>query len=205
LSRDYTIGLDLDGCVYQWDKTARYMLRRRMEDRGEQPTDALYHASTSWDYIEENVSKEDWEWLWSSGTRQGLYRYGHVVSGAIEGVQGLANIGDVVVITARPKDAVNDTLTWLGTFFDKASLSGIVIQSNGQKKSQVEPVPDVYIDDGAHNLDDVLLNTDSLAIQFVQPWNAEYSPSLKALDRWHPALGWRNTVAVVEWAKRERP
>jgi 5'(3')-deoxyribonucleotidase len=201
----FLIGLDLDGVCYQYEKTARYMIRRRMEDRGETPPYELSEPSQSWNWIREYAPAKDWDWLWAHGTAAGLYRYGHVVSGSIEGVQALNELGDVVVITARPKDAVHDTMVWLSTMFDKAPLSGLVIQSgNGQKKSDVQPAPDVFIDDAKHNADDLLRNTSSHVVLFDQPWNQDYVPwegpkSKRAESRYRfeRASGWREVVSAV--------
>jgi 5'(3')-deoxyribonucleotidase len=200
----FTIGLDLDGVCYQWDRTARYMIRQRILDRGETPDPGLSWPSESWDWIQDHSPKADWRWLWSGGIEAGLFRYGHVVRGAMEGVRELAKLGSVVAITARPQSAVHDTLAWLSLFFDKVPLSGIVIQSDGQKKSQVTPAPDVYIDDGIHNYLDILGNTEAYIVQFVQPWNRLWSPRESDRGRWLRADGWPETVEKVRWAKEHR-
>jgi len=186
------IGLDLDGVCYNWDKTARYMLRKRYVNSGRVIPIELTTESRSWDYIMEAVTPDDWKWLWSEAIDQGLYRYGNVVKGAIEGVQELNELGDVIVITHRPKTAVHDTLVWLSTMFDKAPLSGLVIQSHkGQRKSDVRPQPDVYIDDAIHNAEDILENTDKRIIVYDQPWNQSGPVSHKRLAR---AYGWSEVV-----------
>jgi uncharacterized HAD superfamily protein len=212
VSRRFRIGLDLDGVVYNWDKTARYMIRTRIENRGETPPPELLQESADWDWIQNHVSEEDWRWLWREGTREGVYRYGHVIKGAIEGVQKLAELGDVTVITSRPKDAVNDTLAWLALFFNRANLAGINILSDGQPKSSVEPEPDLYVDDGIHNFVDILSNTTARVIKFEQPWNAwwwhpasvERFPD-SACDRFLTAASWRGVVSLAEWARENRP
>jgi 5'(3')-deoxyribonucleotidase len=202
VSKTFVIGLDLDGVCYQFEKTARYMIRRRIQDRGEIPNPGLYVPSHNWDWIKDHCPKQDFDWLWETGVSQGLFRYGHVVTGAIEGVQEINELGDVVAITARPKAAVHDTLVWLSTMFDKAPLSGLVIQSDqAQHKSQVKPNPDVFIDDGIHNFTDVLDNTDSFLIRFEQPWNADYEAPYEHWDRYLTANGWRETVEQVRWVK----
>lgn len=201
---DFLIGLDLDGVCYNFERTARYMIRRRMEVRGETPPPELSEPSRNWDWIKDHSPERDWAWLWKDGVREGLFRYGHVIPGAVEGVRELNEIGDVVAITARPQDAVHDTLAWLAMFFDKAPLSGIVIQSFGQKKSEVRPLPDVYIDDGTHNLEDVLENTESSVVQFLQPWNENWRPPHGREVRHFHASGWAQTVTVVQWVKDGR-
>jgi 5'(3')-deoxyribonucleotidase len=198
----YIIGLDIDGVCYHFERTARYMLRRKLSDEGREVPAALYEPSYSWNAIEENVSPEDWGWLWTAGVEAGLFRYGHVVGGAIEGVQALNELGDVVAITTRPKQAVHDTLVWLATMFDKAPLSGINILSHGQAKSEVRPQPNIYVDDGTHNLDDIVENTKPhvRAVLFDQPWNQGYTHPYRN-HRWARAVGWAEVVRLVREAK----
>lgn len=195
---DLLIGLDLDGVCYKWDETARYMLRQRIMAKGANPPAELFFPSQTYNSIQEIVSPGDWKWLWTGAISEGLYRYGHVVNGAIEGVRELNLLGDVVVITHRPQAAVHDTLAWLTFMFDKAPLTGVVIQSNGQGKSAVTPTPDIYIDDMPHVANDILLNTASQMVLFDQPWNQGFEPSARLVR----AKGWRDVVTAVEYARK---
>src|SRR5258706_15952527 len=95
--------------MYRWDKTARYMLRtERGYDR-----DQLGRPSRYWNEIKDIVDKEDWQWLWGTGVKMGLFRYGHLFTGTIEAVRARSALGDCVVMTHRPRSAVQDTLDWL--------------------------------------------------------------------------------------------
>lgn len=193
------IGLDLDGVCYKFESTARYMLRRRILDRGETPPIELSDVSRYWDWIKTYSTKADWAWLWSGAIEEGLYRYGHVVTGAIEGAQAISRLGSTTVITARPKGAVHDTMAWLELMLNKVPLAGVVIQSDGQKKSEV-PGIDVYIDDAKHNLEELLDNTEASVIQFVQPWNEDFEPrNLLQGARLFRAYSW---TEVVGWVTR---
>jgi 5'(3')-deoxyribonucleotidase len=195
------IGLDLDGVCYQWSATAQYMLRERMLARGETPPVELFQEPEYWDWIEDYTSPEDWSWLWSGAIEEGLYRYGHVVKGAIEGAQAISKLGETTVITARPKAAVHDTMAWLELMFNRVPLAGVVIQSDGQKKSEV-PGIDVYIDDAKHNLEELLDNTEAAVIQFVQPWNEDFEPrDTFSATRLFRAYNWREVVTQIEWLK----
>lgn len=194
------IGLDLDGVCYAFDKTVRWMLSQRIRARGEQPPASLSVAASTWDSTMESVSSSDWAWVWSGAIEEGLYRYGHVISGAIQGVQALNNLGDVYVITSRPKMAVHDTLTWLAFMFDKSPLAGVTIQSNGQKKSQANPVPDVYIDDAVHVVNEILDNTQSRVVLFDQPWNQDAPLS----HRLYRAVGWTEVVKIAAMLKEAK-
>src|SRR5688572_5241981 len=142
------IGLDLDGIVYNWDKTVRYMLRTMKGYPREGP---LGHEALHWDYIQENVKPEDWKWVWSEAIDLGLFRYGHLYTGAIEAVRNLADFADVVVITSRHPRATKDTLDFLA--YLKLPFREIHILGRELKSSV--PVCDLYIDDGPHNAVDI--------------------------------------------------
>ena len=191
----FRIGLDLDGVAYDWDKTARYMMRQHYINTGRPVPVELNIPAQSWDWINYAVEPDDWKWLWTEGIAEGLFRYGHIVKGAIEGVQELNELGEVTVITSRPKAAVHDTLVWLSTMFDKAPISGLVIQTErDQKKSDVVPVPDVYIDDALHNARDILELTKSEVVLFNQPWNTN---SILEHSRLTRANRWAEVIAEV--------
>jgi hypothetical protein len=81
--------------------------------------------------------------------------------------------------------------------FDRVPLSGVVIQFNGQRKSQVFPKPHVYIDDAPHVAKDVLENTDAHVVLYDSSLNqdVEEGPRLRR------AKGWRDVVDAVRFAK----
>lgn len=161
------IGLDIDGVMYKWDKTARYMLRDVLPDSPYK--ELLQQESQGWDWIKENVVPEHWEWLWTEGVRLGLFRYGHLYPGTIQAVRRLAEIGDVVLITHRPKNAVTDTLAWLGLL--NLPLAGVHLLTNQEPKSWVSPHCDVYLDDKPANIYDLAVNTSGTACLMARPWN----------------------------------
>lgn len=204
----YLIGLDIDGVCYHYDRTARYMLRRKLEDEGREIPWQLREPSEDWDTVSNAIDPADFEWLYAEGVHRGLFRYGHVVSGAIEGVQSLNEFGDVIAITTRPKLAVHDTMVWLSTMFDKAPLAGINILSHGQKKSAVRPQPNIYVDDATHNIEDIIENTPDYVrvVLFGQPWNTKFEgfDDPKKDKRWKRSEGWRDTVDLVRAAKAQK-
>lgn len=157
-------GLDIDGVLYNWDKTARYMLRTYKSYPEDGP---LAVESQSWDYIQRNVSKEDWNWLWNTGVKQGLFRYGHLYKGTIEGVRRLAELGDVVVITHRPRAAVQDTLDWLS--FLRLPFTETHLLTSGERKSLIKC--DLYVDDKPENFSDYFYNTDGVPLLWDRGWN----------------------------------
>lgn len=161
------IALDLDGVCYAWDKTARYMLRKKIAATGQVIPPELFRDSQHWNEIEEVVGPENFQWLWTDGVRDGLFRYGHCYTGAIEGVTELCEMGDVHIVTARPKTAYKDTIDWLSFMFDKSTISGVHF-TGGESKSSVPA--DVYIDDAPHNIEQ-LLKAGHQVVSVLRPWN----------------------------------
>jgi 5'(3')-deoxyribonucleotidase len=143
------IALDLDGVCYEWDKTARYMLRRWYFQRGRTIPPALYRPSPHWNALEEIVVPQAWDWLWRDGVRAGLFRYGHCVTGAIEGIQRLSHHErepEIHFVTARPREVYRDTADWLALMFDAVPHHLHFLRD----KSRF--VADIYVDDSADNI-----------------------------------------------------
>jgi len=175
------IGVDLDGVLYEFDKTARYMLR---EYRGyRHTTHGLHEESTHWDYISERVRPEDWRWLWREGVQLGLFRYGHVVAGGIIGLKGLLDAGHkLVVITHRPTEAIPDTLEWLA--YQRIPFSEIHILSDKEPKTNVDAA--VLIDDKPENCYQWMA-AGRRALLFNRAWN-QSCRSIKRVYGWEDAL-----------------
>ena len=174
------IGLDIDGVIYKWDKTARYMLREVLpgspynvpwlKEWDQDPTWDLHQESTRWDCIKENIHPEHWKWLWTEGVRLGLFRYGHLYPGSIQAVRELATIGEVVLITHRPKQAVEDTLAWLS--YQNLPIMGVHLLTNEENKGLVRPGVDVFLDDKPQNILDMRAgNPKTFTYLMRRPWN----------------------------------
>lgn len=186
------IGLDIDGVMYKWDKTARYMLRDVLPNSPYK--EVLQQESQGWDWIKEQVTPEHWEWLWTEGVRLGLFRYGHLYPGTIQAVRRLAEIGDVVLITHRPKTAVTDTLAWLGLL--NLPIAGLHLLTNMEPKSLVQPQCDVYLDDKPDNVTDLYLKTSAKLVCLMRrPWNAMWLPAVADIRVVH---GWNDFIRTVE-------
>jgi 5'(3')-deoxyribonucleotidase len=139
------IGLDLDGVVANWERTAKDWLNYH---RGTKLN--LEEVSTSWHSIQESVSKEDWEWLWGDAIKMGLFAELEVFDGAQTFVRGLTQLGDITILTSRPVHRISfiDTQLWWNengfppvfnwNFFDC-----------GLKKTNVRT--DVFIEDNIDN------------------------------------------------------
>lgn len=179
------IALDLDGPCYDWERTARYMLRTY---RG---LDHLTEVSTSWDSIEAAVTKEDWEWLWSEGVARGLFRYGHMRTGCRVGLEKLVAMGyDIMIVTHRPKSAIDDTMDWITLFFKDIPISGVYILYRGESKTVADA--DILIDDKPENIDE-WVSTGRRALLFDRPWNQRYRVSPLA----ERVVGWEGVVDAL--------
>ncbi len=182
------LAIDLDEVVYSWDRTAHYMLR---EYRGYNRT-TLPGQSPSWTYIPDTISKFDWQWLWTEGVKLGLFRYGHMVTGARIGLQHLRDAGhEIVVVTHRPEQATSDTLDWVGHYFKDIPLAGLHILSDEAPKSTVKA--DLLIDDKMESCLEWRGTTREPAILFDHPWNrgSEEAGILRARD-------WKHVIEIVE-------
>lgn len=157
------IAVDIDGVLYDWEGTARLLLRqyRNMD----------IPVSKRWDYIPETISDLDWAWLWSAGVDLGLFRHGHVVKGSIEGMRALAKSHELVIVTHRPAVAIHDTLKWIGLHLDTVRLAGLHLLTNEEPKTMVEA--DLLIDDRISNVEAWSRNQ-GRAILFSQPWNEDF-------------------------------
>ena len=189
--------IDLDGVVYEWQRTVRYMLNH-YRDTKLPPVSEFWHT---WNAPKELISKQDWRWLWSQGVKLGLFRYGHMTKGARIGLQELDRMGhDLLIATSRPVVAVNDTLEWVSLYFRDIPLVGIHILSDGEDKRDVDA--DVLVDD---RLENALSwgeggQVYKRALLFDRPWNQvndhreTHDLPRKSVVR---VKGWEG---VVEWA-----
>lgn len=166
------IGLDIDGVMYKWDKTARYMLREVLPNSPYKMGPLKESESQYWNWIKDNVSPEHWRWLWEEAVGLGLYRYGHLYPGTVQAVRELATVGEVVLITHRPKDAIRDTVAWLSLL--DLPVAGMSFLTNMEPKSLVLPHCDIYLDDKPENIVDLMENTSGDAVMMHQPWNKDH-------------------------------
>lgn len=186
------IGVDIDGVMYQWSKTARYMLREILPDSPYTKAGPMGQEATSWDYISSNVAPKHWKWLWVEGVRLGLFRYGHLYPGTIKAIRELAELGEVIVITHRPQQAVNDTLAWLS--YQNLPLAGVHILTDQAPKSTVRPQCDAYIDDKMENCHDLAKNTNARLVALMdRTWNQ--TDEGRAVTR---VRSWREFINLVE-------
>jgi 5'(3')-deoxyribonucleotidase len=164
------IAVDLDGTMYEYHSAFVYMARNYL---GVDMPDASEWERWDWPY--QFMHQGERRWMEEAAPRKGLYRYGHIMKGAIIGIRKLAERHDVVIITHRPRVAVQDTLAWLT--YANLPLSGLHILSEGQSKSSVQY--DLLIDDRPENIEDAI-GHGRQGVVFDQPWNQDYPALYRA-------------------------
>jgi 5'(3')-deoxyribonucleotidase len=182
------VAVDLDGPLYEFTKTARYMLRK-YKGRDDLPdTNVLFK-----NFWPKEIDKGEWDWLYTEGVDLGLFRYGHMTKDARIGLEALRDQGHrLIVATARPLRGFNDTLDWITLYFKDIPLEGIFFED---KKYKVQA--DILIDDNWDNCSDWVrlsdITDDRRALLFDRPWNQ--SP-MKENSGVYRMLGWEE---VAEW------
>jgi uncharacterized HAD superfamily protein len=180
----FRIGVDLDGVIYRWSDTARFLLQNEFGiDVGE---------SLNWDHIKDHTTAEQWTWLWSSkkdagGVGKGLFLHGNCFPGSFEALKELNELGDITIITHRPKIAVVDTLRWLATH--EVPAPNLHVLYREEQKSSVQPQCQLYVDDKVENCEDLIANTDGVVCLWARPWNEQersngISKDIKVIDNW---------------------
>lgn len=163
------VALDVDEVLYSWQRTARYLLRNLY--KGDVNGYDLTKDFEQW-VISDQIGADAYRWLFDEGVKLGLFRHGHVITGAMLGVRSLKKAGyDLVVVTHRPENAVRDTQAWLNFHFgaeDPFPFAGISILSNGEPKTDV--AWDVIVDDSPANIDQAYAEG-RIGIQFAAAWN----------------------------------
>ena len=157
------LGIDLDGVVA--DFTTGWMAFYN-RDFG---TTLRVEDSTRWDdmIVLTHFRTIDEFWAWSSDL-DGRSVFWHLepFPGAIEALQDLYRSGhDILIITAKPDFAIDDTHAWVERHHIPAS--GIHIL---EEKWEVDC--DIYLDDGPYVLPDLLRHRpDRIVCRYVRPWN----------------------------------
>lgn len=174
------VGVDLDGVIYNWGDTVRFLI---LEHHG-----IDLAPSTHWTYVQENVPAEVWEWLWKSGDHLGMFKYGSLIKGAVEGLRALSKDYDLEIITHRPAWAISDTCAFISRLPNV--WSGVHLLTKEEPKSSIDV--DIFLDDRPTVIQDTTL-AGKQAVVFDQPWNL-------GIDSPHPfwrAYGWSNVPSVI--------
>lgn len=184
------IAVDLDGVCYEFQRTYRYMMRaHRLVAMP--PVDEFW---TEWDAQLKYGLQEDHDWMWTKGVDLGLFRYGHMVTGARRALEYLVTMGnELVIVTHRPARATPDTVDWLSLYM-KGLPYELVILSNGEPKTTVKW--DVLIDDKGSNIR-TAAEAGRRGILFSRPWNTKAHWPWELIEYIDVAEGWEEVINVI--------
>ncbi len=154
----------MDGVICNWTKRAIQMLNARFEldldECGESP---------HWDWIEENVHKKHWSWLWTAGVERGLFANLELLPGAYDSLKRLTRDHRVYLITNRPQKARKDTIYWVARSLD-FDFQGIITT-----KEKWEIACDIYLDDKLENVQNLRHHRfTSHQVLFTRAYNEEF-------------------------------
>jgi 5'(3')-deoxyribonucleotidase len=158
------LGIDLDGVVC--DFNAGWM-RLHMAEFG---TELKPEMVVAWDNLHELGGFNDMPafWKWAQGTeeRPSIFRHLEPYPGAIETMHELRAAGHrVVILTAKPRWAIPDTLRWIADH--ELPTEEIHVR---YRKYRVEC--DVYLDDSPIVLPDLVRHRPEMEIcRMIRPWN----------------------------------
>lgn len=173
------LGIDLDGVTANWTHAAREMLNERFEldlDFGEPPY---------WNWIQDQVTKKQWAWLWTAGVQRGLFSRPQVYPGARMALGKLCDQHDVFFLTDRPKRARADTFMWIAKL--GVDAAGLIIN-----KTKTEIECDIFLDDKPDNVVEIqTVFPDASVCLMHRRYNADFV--------WgNRVLSWEDFVARVE-------
>ena len=180
------IGIDLDGVVADFNRgwTSAW--------NEQQGTDIRVEDVDGWDVLPSLTGlpsmREFWRWASDLGEGRSLFRDLPTFDGAVDAVRELARAGHhPVVLTAKPRWAIHDTLAWLAEVRFPSSEVHIL-----DDKWTVEC--DVYIDDAPHVLRDYATHRPMATIlRYVRPWN-------HPVEGAHDVHGWDEVFAHLDTA-----
>ncbi len=168
------LGIDLDGVVANFTKGWIDFYNR---DFG---TYLKVEDATAWDGLTSITHFEDMAafWRWTSNLDgRSLFWHLETFPGAVKALQDLDAEGhEIVIVTMKPRFAVDDTHQWIAAHQIPASEIHIL-----EDKWRVDC--DVYLDDGPHILPGLLRHRpDRVVCRYVRPWNAPLPGAIDIRD-----------------------
>ncbi len=186
------LGIDLDGVVADFTKGWIDFYNRDFDAA------LTVEQATTWDGVTSITHFEDraafWEWT-ADLDGHSLFWHLETFPGAVEALRDLDAAGhDVVILTAKPDFAVDDTYEWIAAKGIPTTEIHIL-----ERKWLVDC--DVYLDDGPHVLPGLVARRpDRVVCRFVRPWNTVLAGAMDIAD----FDEFRTLVGALE-ANREKP
>ena len=185
------IGIDIDGCIYNFEDSVRRFLIASYGYRADQlPAPTGWHIDKQW-----GMTREQFQMYCHEGVDRGVvFRYGKATNAAREGIAVLRDLGHTIhICTARdyglPGSSALATAEWLHReriHYDSLTFSNV---------KSIAAV-DYMIDDRVSNYDE-LVAAGIRAVLMDQAWNQDEEGQLGRV-RASNMLDFANMVAAYE-------
>lgn len=166
------VACDIDGVLYDWSGTAKFLLEHHFG--------YALETSNEWYYLKKAISKEHWKWIWTEAvTKHGLYRHGNSYKGSFEALNRIAKKHELILVTLRPEQAKIDTYDWIA-YHQIPAQEVYVLGPKADKEASVDA--DILIDDHPGNCES-FTKKGKPALLWDRSWNQE-AKNLKRVYSW---------------------
>lgn len=167
------IGVDIDGTLYPWTLSANKAVEEKFGIEG-------LTEHTHWDYLYDQLTPEQWKWVWSADAAEAVFGREESYDGCIEAVNQLCDEYDVHFVTHRnPLLTSEVTARWIAERFH--NYAGIHVISNKVSKTSLGTW-DVFIDDKPDTIVEFLDKTNTIMLVPSRPWNEHVEGGLRFTD-----------------------
>lgn len=197
--RRVRVAVDLDGVIYDYHSTFKYIAETEFNVDLPSLTSWIVR-NAGWDWYSRFLNKEQIEYMKTKAiTERGLFRHGHVLKGAIDGLRKLSRDYDIIICTHRPFVAHQDTIEWIA--FHRIPCKEIILLWNEEPKSEVDA--DVLIDDRPRNILDFVISGRA-GVVWKRPWSEQemaeipdvYRPLICITNDWNQAKNFIDRVRM---------
>lgn len=181
------IGIDVDGTVYRWADAVNKALAEQFGITG-------LGEHTSWDYLRDKLTREQWRWVWSSDAAERVFgQLDMAYPQAVDVVNALANVHEVHFVTHRNPYRTSDvTGAWLRHHF--RNYRGVHVMANSCAKWELGRW-DVFIDDKPETVAGFLAHSDALTLMPARPWNG--GERMRSAGRFHTFEQWDEVAWLI--------
>jgi hypothetical protein len=167
------------------------------------PANTLVREQTHWNHLMEEVTKEDWEWLWRGPGLEAQHEDPECVyPGAGRAMRRLATEGDLIVCTHRPKRCAVATAAFMA--HHKVQFSELHVLGSHTLKSGVWKDCDVVLEDKISNVQDVYDFTDAQIFVPIRSYNHveldAFTDTLRVPERIHR---YTDLKEVTRWVRAQ--